>query len=238
MTATTMTDLDLLRARMAAAMAAQLPDHVRRLSWSPAELAAFQRDRLRGLLARAIERSPFHAARLRGVDPGRFELGDLPGLPVMTKAQMMEDFDAAVTDRRLTRNLVERHLACSAAEPSLLLGEYVCLLSGGSSGRRGLVVQTVSEYADFVATINRRALAEAMTPAGPPPGGLVIGLVGAGTVHSSGLGAATAVAPPVRMIPAPASLPTAEIVRRLNAAQPPALLAYAAKLAELACTRS
>jgi phenylacetate-coenzyme A ligase PaaK-like adenylate-forming protein len=36
------------------------------------------------------------------------------------------------------------------------------------------------------------------------------------------------------MIPAPASLPTAEIVRRLNAAQPPALLAYAAKLAELA----
>ena len=148
---------------------------------------------------------------------------------------MMEDFDAAVTDRRLTRNLVERHLASSAAEPSLLLGEYVCLLSGGSSGRRGLIVQTVSEYADFVGTINRRAMAEAMTPAGPPPGGLVIGIVGAGTpVHSSGLAAATAVAPPVRLIPAPASLPTAEIVRRLNAARPPALLAYATKLAELA----
>jgi phenylacetate-CoA ligase len=243
MTATTMTDLDLLRARMAAAMGGQLPGHVRRLGWSPAELAAFQRDRLRALLARAIERSPFHAARLRGVDPGRFELADLPRLPVMTKAQMMENFDAAVTDRRLTRNLVEQHLAASAAEPSLLLGEYVCLLSGGSSGRRGLVVQTVSEYADFVATINRRAMAEAMTEAitgaitgaGPPPEGLVIGIVGAGTpVHSSGLGAATAVAPPVRMIPAPASLPTAEIVRRLNAARPPALLAYAAKLAELA----
>jgi phenylacetate-CoA ligase len=235
MTATTMTDLDLLRARMAVAMGGQLPGHIRRLAWSPAELAAFQRDRLRALLARAIERSPFHAARLRGVDPGRFELADLPGLPVMTKAQMMEDFDAAVTDRRLTRNLVERHLASSAAEPSLLLGDYVCLLSGGSSGRRGLVVQTVSEYAAFVGTIIRRAMAEAMTPAGPPPEGLVIGIVGAGTpVHSSGLAAATAVAPPVRLIPAPASLPTAEIVRRLNAAQPPALLAYATKLAELA----
>ena len=235
MTATTMTDLDLLRARMAAAMGGQLPGHIRRLAWSPAALAAFQRDRLRALLARAIERSPFHAARLRGVDPGRFELADLPGLPVMTKAQMMEDFDAAVTDRRLTRNLVERHLASSAAEPSLLLGDYVCLLSGGSSGRRGLIVQTVSEYAGFVGTIIRRAMAEAMTPAGPPPEGLVIGIVGAGTpVHSSGLAAATAVAPPVRLIPAPAGLPTAEIVRRLNAAQPPALLAYATKLAELA----
>jgi len=235
MTATTITGLDLLRARMAAAVGGQLPGHVQRLSWSPAQLAAFQRDRLRALLARAIERSPFHAARLRGIDPARFELTDLPRLPVMTKAQMMEHFDTVLTDPRLTRDLVEQHLAGSVAEPSLLLGEYVALLSGGSSGLRGLIVQTVSEYADFVGAIVRRPMAAAMTPAGPPPEGLVIGIVGAGSpVHSSGLGAATAVAPPVRMIPAPASLPTAEIVRRLNAAQPPALLAYAAKLAELA----
>ena len=235
MTTTTLTDLGLLQARMAGAIGGQLPGHIRRLGWSPGQLAGFQRDRLRALLARAIERSPFHGARLHGLDPARFELADLARLPVMTKAQMMDNFDAAVTDRRLTRNLVERHLASSAAEPSLLLGDYVCLLSGGSSGRRGLIVQTVSEYADFVGTINRRAMAAAMTPAGPPPEGLVIGIVGAGTpVHSSGLAAATAVAPPVRLIPAPASLPTAEIVRRLNAAQPPALLAYATKLAELA----
>jgi phenylacetate-coenzyme A ligase PaaK-like adenylate-forming protein len=239
MTATTLTDLDLLRARMAAAIGGQLPGHIRRLGWSPGQLADFQRDRLRALLARAIERSPFHAARLRGVDPSRFELADLPRLPVMTKAQLMDDFDAALTDRRLTRNLAEQHLAGSAAEPSLLLGEYVCLLSGGTSGRRGLIVQTVSEYADFVATINRRAMAAAMTAAGPPPEGLVIGIVGADSpVHSSGLAAATAVAPPIRLIPAPASLPTAEIVRRLNAAQPPVLLAYAAKLAEARCSPS
>ncbi len=70
---------------------------------------------------------------------------------------------------------------------------------------------------------------------GLPPEGLVIGVVGAGSpVHSSGLGAVTATRPPVRLVPAPASLPIAEIVRRLNAAQPPNLLAYAAKLAELA----
>ena len=39
--------------------------------------AACQRDRLRALLARAIAGSPFHAGRLRGVDPDRFELSDL-----------------------------------------------------------------------------------------------------------------------------------------------------------------
>ena len=235
MTATTLTPLDLLRARMGEAMAAQMPDHVQRLGWDAGQLAAFQRDRLRALLARAIEHSPFHAGRLRGIDPGSFELADLPRLPVMTKAQMMEHFDAAVTDRRLNRDLAERHLAGSVTEPSLLLGGYVCLVSGGSSGLRGLFVQTVSEYADFVCTVMRRPMAEAMTPAGPPPEGLVLGIVGAGSpVHSSGMAAATATAPPVRMIPAPAALPTAEIVRRLNAARPPALQSYAAKLAELA----
>jgi phenylacetate-CoA ligase len=235
MTTTITNDLDLLRTRMAGAMAGQLPGHMERLGWSAGQLAAFQRDRLRALLARAIERSPFHAERLRGVDPSRFELADLPRLPVMTKAQMMADFDRATTDPRLTRELVEQHLARSKAEPSLLLGEYVCLLSGGSSGLRGLVVQRVGEYADFVATIMRRFMASAIASGGLPPEGLVIGIVGAGSpVHSSGLGAATAVGPPVRMISAPATLPTAEIVRRLNAAQPPALMGYAAKLAELA----
>jgi len=60
-------------------------------------------------------------------------------------------------------------------------------------------------------------------------------MVGAGSpVHSSGLACVTATRPPVRLVSAPASLPVAEIVRRLNAAQPPNLLAYAAKLAELA----
>ena len=78
-------------------------------------------------------------------------------------------------------------------------------------------------------------MAAAMAVGGPPPAGLVIGIVGAGSpVHSSGLAAATATRPPVHLLSAPASLPTAEIVRRLNAARPPALLAYAAKLAELA----
>jgi phenylacetate-CoA ligase len=235
MTTTSITGLDLLRARMSAAIGTQMPGHLQRLGWSAEQLAAFQRDRLRALLARAVERSPFHAARLRGVDPDRFELADLPRLPVMTKAQMMEHFDAAVTDNRLTRDLVERHLASSHDEPSLLLGEHVCVLSGGSSGLRGLFVQTVGEYADFVCGVMRKPMAAAIASGGPPPGGLVIGFVGAGApVHSSGLAAVTATGPPVRLISVPATLPTAEIVRRLNEAQPPALMAYAAKLTELA----
>jgi phenylacetate-CoA ligase len=236
MTTAMMTDLELMRTRMSGAIGHHLPQHIERLGWDAGQLAVYQRERLRALLARAIARSPFHAARLRGVDPERFELADLIRLPVMTKTEMMADFDAVPTDRRLTRDLVERHLARSVTDPSLLLGGYIGLVSGGSTGQRGLFVQAVGEYAQFVASVMRRAMAAAQAaPGGLPPEGLVIGIVGARTaVHSSGLAAATAVRPPVRMVPAPASLPVAEIVARLNAVETPSLLASATKLPELA----
>jgi len=235
MTTSTGTDTDLLAARMAAAIGERMPGHIERLGWSPGQLAGFQRTRLRALLARAIECSPFHAARLAGIDAARFELADLPRLPVLTKAQMMDSFDDAVTDRRLSRDAVERHLAASAAEPAMLLGEYVCLVSGGSSGLRGVFVQTAEEYAEFIASVLRRSVARARASGGVPAGGMVSGIVAAASpVHSSGMAAAVATGPLVRLISAPASLPTARIVGLLNAARPPALIGHASKLAELA----
>ena len=224
-----------LQARMAFSLAGHLDQHAERLAWDPGRLAGFQRERLRVLLGHAAERSPFHARRLRVFDTSRFELADLPRLPTMTKGQMMAGFDEIVTDRRLTRRRVERHLAASTTEPALLLGRYVCLASGGSSGLRGVFVQATEEYADFIASVVRQGRARMMAVGGPPPQEMVIGMIAAASpVHSSGFGAAVAVGPPVRMIAAPATLPLPEIVRRLNAAQPPALVGYPSKLAELA----
>jgi hypothetical protein len=224
-----------LQTRMSAELIWRLSQYTQRLGWDAGQLAAHQRDRLRVLLEHAAEHSPFHARRLRGLHPERLELTDLVRLPVMTKSQMMASFDDVVTDRGLSRRLVERHLAASAQEPGLLLDQYVCLASGGSSGLRGVFVQTLGEYADFVASLVRPRWARALAAGGPPPGGLVLGIVAAASpVHSSGFGAAVAAAPPVTLIPAPATLPLPETVARLNAAQPPALLGYASKLAELA----
>lgn len=224
-----------LQARAASSLARDLESQVERLGWDADRLADYQRERLRALLSHAAERSPFHARRLSGLDPGRFELADLPRLPTMTKGQMMAGFDEIVTDRRLTRSLVERHLAASTAEPALLLGRYVCLVSGGSSGLRGVFVQALDEYTEFVASVVRQARARMTAAGGPPPEEMVIAIIGAASpVHSSGFGAAVAAGPPVRLIAAPATLPLPEIVRRLNAAQPPALLGYPSKLAELA----
>jgi len=236
MTAATVPARDAcLSARMSAELAWRLGQYTQRVGWDAGQLAAHQRDRLRALLAHAAEHSPFHAARLRGLDLERLELTELARLPVMTKSQMMADFDDVVTDRRLSRRLAERHLAASARQPGLLLDQYVCLASGGSSGLRGIFVQTLGEFADFVTSLVRPGYARALAAGGAPPGGLVLGIVAAASpVHSSGFGAAVAAGPPVTLIPAPATLPLPEIIARLNAAQPPALLGYASKLAELA----
>jgi phenylacetate-coenzyme A ligase PaaK-like adenylate-forming protein len=88
---------------------------------------------------------------------------------------------------------------------------------------------------EFGATCIRRAMAAFITFGGRPADGLVVGMVAAASpIHSTGFAASVATGPPVRFISAPATLPTATIVDRLNAAQPPALLGYASKLSELA----
>jgi phenylacetate-CoA ligase len=220
---------------MATAIGGRMPGHIERLGWAEPQLAAWQQARLRALLARAIDRSPFHAARLTGIDPARFELADLPQLPVMTKTQMMERFDEVITDRRVTRDLTEQHIAASTTEPALLLGDYVCLVSGGSSGLRGVFVQTAEEYAEFAASATRRAMSAFLAGGGHRAEGLVTGMVAAASpVHSSGMAVATATGPPIRMVSAPATWPTARIVECLNAAAPPALIGYATRLAALA----
>jgi phenylacetate-CoA ligase len=228
------TGLGDLQDRMQGELTARLAAHLKHLDWDADRLAAYQAERLRTLLARAIERSPFHASRLGHIDPARFEIADLGRLPTMTSADMMASFDDVVTDRRLSRRSVEGHLRSCGRQASLLLGDYVCLASGGSSGQRGVFVQTIGEYADFAASLMRRALAR-RAAAGGQPAALIIGLVGAAApVHSSGFAAAVARGGAVRLLSVPATLPLPDAVDRLNALQPPALLGYPSKLAELA----
>ncbi len=238
MSTITDTGVEALRARAGATLADRLDAHIGRLDWDARQLERFQRDQLRRLLVQAVERSPFHARRLFGIEPERFELEQLPELPVMSKEQMMSSFDELLCDRRLTRARVEGHLAALGMEPGLLDNDYVCLASGGSSGLRGVFVQTIEEYLEFVACVIRRGMAGVIAAGGPPPGGLPIGIVAAAApVHSSGFGAAVATGYPVRLIPAPATLPVAEVVRRLNETQPPTLLAHTSKLVTLAAER-
>jgi phenylacetate-coenzyme A ligase PaaK-like adenylate-forming protein len=234
-TAEAFTEFAALRRRHQAEVSRRAPEHIGRLDWSAAQIAAHQRAGLRALLAVARERSPFHARRLRGVEPDRFELEQLAGLPVMTKSELMDDFDDVLTDRRVTRALCEQALAATKAEPQPLFDAYVCLSSGGSSGRRGVFVKDLEAWTEFRLSLNRSAMRHSARAGGSPPGGGEIAMIASGSaVHSTGAAPAWTAGSGIRFCAVPVTLPLAEMVERLNAIRPVALYGYPSVLARLA----
>jgi phenylacetate-CoA ligase len=177
---------------------------------------------------------------LSDIDTSRFELADLSSLPVMTKAEMMRSFDEVLTDRRLTRGLVEEALARTAGEPIPILGDYTALASGGSSGERGVFVFDSEAVVGFFSSITRPLMARLRALGGAPPGGLPIAFVGAAcAVHATGSASAWTGGGqlPFHFLPVPATLPVPEIVARLNALRAPGLNGYPSMLARLAAER-
>jgi phenylacetate-coenzyme A ligase PaaK-like adenylate-forming protein len=93
----------------------------------------------------------------------------------------------------------------------------------------------------FILSIIRSLLAGLHAAGGIPPGGLPMAMVGAGSaVHATGAAAAETVGTdvPVRITSVPVTLPWPQIVDRLNALQPPALIGFASALARLAAEQS
>jgi phenylacetate-CoA ligase len=131
-----MAEYEDLRQRHLADLAALLPEHVQRLRWPAERIRQERRDRLRELLRVATASSPWHRDRLAGVDPDTLEEADLAGLPPMTKDDLMANWDGVVTDRRLTLDLVEGHLAGLESD-AYLFDRFHAVASGGTSGRRG-----------------------------------------------------------------------------------------------------
>jgi phenylacetate-coenzyme A ligase PaaK-like adenylate-forming protein len=227
-----------LRGRIQADIIAGLPEHFRRMGMAPDQLYHWQRDRLRRLLAAAIQRSAFHARRLRGIDPARFELADLPSLPVMTKAQMMDHFDELISDRLLTREAAERALAATRGEPRPLPGGYLCMATGGSSGQRGIFAYDPAGGAECVSLIFRTRLAALGLASTDRPVQLprvTFAMVGAASaVHGTVFVPSMLAGSPVRFVTVPVCLPVTEIVGRLNEVQADGLFGYPSMLARLA----
>lgn len=104
---------------------------------SRAWIEAIQTERLRKLIAVASQQSPFYAERLRGVDPERFTLADLP---TVTKTELMGSFDQVVTDRTLRRGDVEEFLSDPARLGQWYRGKYAVCRTSGTQGEPALIV--------------------------------------------------------------------------------------------------
>ena len=93
----------------------------------------------------------------------------------------------------------------------------------------------------FFGTLTRGLVARLEAMGGPPPGGLPIAMVAAGSpVHATGIAAPLCqgeTALPFRFLGVPVTQPLSEIVEQLNALQAPALYGYPSMLARLARER-
>jgi phenylacetate-CoA ligase len=229
-----MAEYEDLRQRHLADLAALLADHVQRLEWPAARLRQERRDRLRDLLRVARASSPWHRERLAGVDPDRFEEADLAGLPPMTKDDLMAGWDRVVTDRRLTLDLVEAHLAGLESD-GYLFDEVHAVASGGSTGRRGIFVYGWREWAEAYAGFLRPAVWDrAVTPelAALP---LRIAMIGARDArHMTSAMPQTFAGPMADVVRFPVTQPIDQIVAGLNDWQPLTLMGYPSMLALLA----
>ncbi len=111
--------------------------HLYRLDMRREKLRVLQLRSVRHLLRVAKARSRFHAERLRAIDPDTFELEHLRSLPVMTKGDVLENFDALLTDSGVTLDGAFAHLERTKGD-TLMLGRYKIVSSAGTSGRIGV----------------------------------------------------------------------------------------------------
>jgi phenylacetate-coenzyme A ligase PaaK-like adenylate-forming protein len=214
-----------LRQRHVADLFAAFPRYASQLRWSAAQLRTERERRMRVLLATAKERSPWHRERLRNVDAATFTEDALPLLPTMSKDDLMDNFDAIVTDGRLTRDVVDTYVE-DLPENLYLFDRYVVAASGGSSGRRGVFVYDWDEFVTLCCQVGRWVATLPRTNASAnlwAPRGAHLSWIAAQVFPRPG--DETRIAP---------TLPLAEIVAQLNALQPKSLSGYASTLALLA----
>ena len=222
------------RRRHVADFEAMLPEYAGRIGW-PADRVTKERQRaLRALLTAAM-RSPWHRERLAGLDAGALGEADMASLPVMTKTDLMSNFDDIVTDRRLTRELCERHLSELAGGDAYLLGEYHVVASGGSSGQRGVFVYGRQAWSICWASMVRfpeRDWAHDRALAGISRVAAVVAASGA--THISAAFRHTFATPRIREHLIPVTWPLGQIVAALNRLQPTELIGYSSVLPRLA----
>jgi phenylacetate-CoA ligase len=212
---------------------AALDDHVERVGWPREQIERHRTERLRGLLGYARERSPFHAARMRGFDPSTATVADLARLPAMTKREAQTEWDAIITAPRLRRAGAERILAEQTWFSYTPDGEQV-FSSGGSSGVRGVYVWDWSLLVTLACLAWRmQARGDRHSGADARPARLAV-LEAGGQPHASTPLFDVPIMAGMETIVIPAAQPFDEVVAAVQRARPTQLVGYASVVGRLA----
>jgi phenylacetate-coenzyme A ligase PaaK-like adenylate-forming protein len=222
------------RREQLAAVAQRLPAHVARLSWSQAEIKAERQRALRETLAFAKAKSPWHARRLSGFNAETFAEADLTRLPVMTKSDVMSNWDEVVTDRRLTLAGCNAEITAKleGKTKDYYLNDYLVIATGGSSGVRGVFPWSWDEFIEIACVTFRYQLRDE-----PPErllGRRLLAVIEAGEiVHGSPFLFSVSTDPAAQVQWFPADTPLTGLVTALNAAQPTQINCFGSVMGEL-----
>ncbi|MBJ8344284.1 phenylacetate--CoA ligase family protein [Antrihabitans sp. YC2-6] len=210
---------------------AALDDHVGRLDWSREQIEHFRNARLRALLGYARERSPFHAERLRDLDPATASVADLGLLPMMTKQDAQENWDSIVTVGGLNRARAEQTLA-GQTWFSYTSGDEQIFSSGGSSGVRGVYVWGWEFFVSAACLAWRMQAREEMRRTTGPTR---LAVLSAGEPpHASTPLFDVPTAPGMETVVIPVGAPFDEVLAAVAAARPTHLVGYASVIGRLA----
>lgn len=122
---------------------------LRRDRWSQQRLLAHQAGAFAALRTFTYARSPFYRKFHAGLMDRPLE-----DLPVLTKAELMRNFDDVVTDRAIRLGDVEEHFTRTRGAERFA-GRYTISASSGSTGRRGFFLFDPSEWGMLLATYGR-----------------------------------------------------------------------------------
>jgi phenylacetate-CoA ligase len=206
-------------------LAAAMADRER---WPRARLLELQQSRLRETVQHAVANSPYYRDVIGDVGNAAI---DLQQFPVLTKATLMAEFDRIVTDPRLRLADAEEHLASErAGEP--MFGEYRIVGSGGTTGKRGVVIYDQPAWDVAVAS-----LLHMLTAQGVSEGARVLGIGAPTPLHMTNrlfaeLRAGHSDAPRLSV-----TTPLPEVVAALNAYQPEVLITYPSVIRRFAKTQ-
>lgn len=132
----------------------QLVDKMRcDLTLSRVDIEALQERKLKDMIAYAKQYSPWYKKRFAHIDVNKFTLDRLPEIPIMTKCDLMDNWDDIVTNRQIKFNKAGPFLV-HEKDYDLFHGVHL-FASGGSSGRRGVFLWSSDEIADFLAGMYR-----------------------------------------------------------------------------------
>ena len=194
--------------------------------WSREALLDHQQKELHKLIEHAVNHSPYYHQLYGGRKDLPFE-----SLPVVTKRELMEHFDQVVTDTRLSKTGLEKHLQGDMHGP--YLGEYQVCMTSGTSGLRGIFPFNEQEWLMVMASYAR-----AYSWAGATPTLLRRFKMAVGSTttrwHQSLQVGETAHSPFVPTLRLDVTDPLVENVLKLNQFQPEVLVAYSSMGRQLA----